>query len=333
MRTILAWLIVAGMVQAAAEPHLRYLPSDTRATLTIHFPQLGAEERTHGLKLFSELYRTHLTPELGAEAKLPVSDISHVVVAMPYAGSFNGLILLRGKVDRAALESQMTRVAKASSSLTVEKMGKPAVAVYTRQLNEKALIALVPPLEKVPPRFRKLVAPYEAHVAAADDETLVISLSGKKQIERALRNRNATRLRVSDELAAVLGKQNGKDATAGILMEDSLHPGLALIADDTLRETFAQFDHVTLRVIGGVEVQFVLEVKGKSAEVGPVLEKKFTRMLEIVRELLPTLMPDANKRSVVEKLLRSFVVTRKEGRIHLTGKIPEMEWRKMYATE
>lgn len=329
MRALLILLCLAA-VSVGEEPHLRYLPSDTRATLTIHFPNLGEEERAQGLQLFNDLYRTHLAPELGKAARLPLSQISHIVIAMPYAGSFNGLILVRGKVDRPELERQMNQVGKASSDLSIEKMGKPAVPVYTRQLNEKALIELVPPLEKVPPRFRKLVAPYEAHLSAADDDTLVVSLSGKKQIERALRNRTATRLRVSNELAGVLKKQNGSDATAGILMEDSLHPGLALIADDTLRETFSQFDHVTLRVVGGKEIQFILDVQGKGADVAPILEKKFTKMLEIIRELLPTLLPDTGKRAVIDKLLRSFRVSRQDTRITLSGKIPEIEWRKMF---
>jgi hypothetical protein len=313
------------------ESHLKYLPSDTKAVLTIHFPSLGEPEKKEGAELFDQLYRTHLAPELGKDAKLPLTDVKRIVVAMPYAGSFNGVILVTGKIDRAELEKQMRQVAKSATSLTVTRVGTPAVPVYTRALNEKALLELVPPLEKVPPRFRKLVAPYEAHVAALDGETLMTSLSGRKQIDRALRNRDAKKLRVSDELAAVLKRQDPKDATVGALTDDSLHPGIALIAKEELRETFNQFDHATMRIIGGKEVQFIVEVQGKTSDLGPVLEAKAKRALDALRELSPTLMPDREKRAVLDDLLKSFRITRKGERVTVAGKVLETEWRKMVA--
>lgn len=327
-----ALLIVTCLASVRAEEnHLRYLPSDTKAVLTIHFPSLGEKEQTEGLELFEQLYRTHLAPELGQEARLPLKDVSRVVIAMPYAGSFNGVILVTGKIDAAQLDAQMRKVAKASSSLTVERMGKPPVPVYSRALDEKALIQMVPPLEKVPPRFRRLVAPYEGHMAALDEHTLMTSLSGKKQIERALRARESKKLRVSDELGTVLKRQTAKDVTAGALVEDSLHPGLALIADEATRETFNQFDHVTMRIVGGKEVTFIIDVQGKSSDLGPTLEAKAKRVLEVLRGLLPTLFPNATKRAVMEDLLKSFTVTREDARVTLTGKLLESDWRKMLA--
>ncbi|MFO0846204.1 MAG: hypothetical protein U0797_28140 [Gemmataceae bacterium] len=309
--------------------HLRYLPSDTKAVLTIQFAALAEQDKVGGLELFQQLYRTHMAPELGDDARLPLKDVSSVVIAMPYAGSFNGVILVTGKVDTSRLDEQMRRVARASSSLAVERMGRPAVPVYTRSLNEKALLELVPPLEKVPPRFRRLVAPYEAHVAALDEGTLLVSLAGKKQVDRALRTRGSDRLRVDNELGAVLKRQAADDVTTGALLDDSLHPGLALVATEEVRETFNQFDHATLRIVGGKEVKFIVELQAKSNDLGPVLEAKSKRALEGLRGLLPTLFPDATKRAVMEDLLKSFRVTRKDERVTLTGMTPESEWRKV----
>ncbi len=309
--------------------HLRYLPSDTKALLTIQFPNLAEVERTAGLELFQQLYRTHLASELGEEAKLPLTEVSSVVIAMPYAGSINGVIFVTGKVDRTVLDQQMQRVAKSSNALTIERLGSPPVAVYTRTLNEKALLELVPPLEKVPPRFRRLVAPYEAHVAVLDDSTLMTSLSGKKQIERALRARGSNRLRVSEELGSVIKKLPTRDVTTGVMLEDCLHPGLALVADDAVRETFTQLDYITLRIIGGEMVQFLVEVQGKSSDLGPILEKKARSGLDALHGLLPTLFPDPNKRAIIEQLIKSFVIERKDDRITLKGRIAEREWRKL----
>lgn len=329
----MALLLLVGITPLliAEENHLRYLPSDTRAVVTIYFSMLNEKDRASGKALFDELYRTHLVPELGKETSLPLDEVSRIVIAMPFAGSFNGVIVVRGKLNRKTFDDQMTRTARATSALRVEPMGKPAVPVYTRRPNEKALLELVPPLEKVPPAFRKLVAPSEVHLAAVDEETLVVSLSGKKQLERALRARESSRWRVVEELGSLLRKQNPHDVTAGVLLEDSLHPGIALVADDRTRESFQQFEHITLRILGGKEVQVLLEVLGKSTAEAEILEEKSKRVLEILRNLLPTLFPNKTKRDVMDALLQSFRITRKDRRISLVGKLPESEWRKLLA--
>src|SRR5262245_10007594 len=315
----------------AGEGHLRYLPSDTRVVVSIHFAGLDPRDRAEGRRLFDELYRDHVAGELGDDARLPLTDVRRIVIALPYAGSINGVFVLEGKVDRKQMDAQLARVAKASGSLTVERMGRPAVEVYSRPTNEKALLAMVPQLAKVPPTFRKLVAPQEVHLAAMDDQTLFVSLSGKKQVERAVRARGSAGLRVTSELAAVLRKQNADDLASVIVMDDSLHPGMALVADEPTRETFSQFDHVTLRVVPGKDVRFEVEVRGKSSEVGPVLEKKARRVLEILEELAPTLYPDKTKRDVLVGLLKSFRVSRKEESVTLTGTLSDAAWRKLLA--
>src|SRR5262245_61539929 len=70
---------------------LRYLPSDTKVVLSIHFPALDARERAGAQRLFDELYRTHIAPELGEDAKLPIRDVRRVVLGLPYAGSIHGV--------------------------------------------------------------------------------------------------------------------------------------------------------------------------------------------------------------------------------------------------
>jgi hypothetical protein len=326
-------LLLFGFATAAAadEGHLRYLPSDTKVVLTIHYSAVDEAERKQGQRLLAELYRTHLAPELDKGERLPLSELRRIVVALPYAGSINGVVVVTGKLDRKQLAAQMARVAKAADGLTVERMGRPAVEVYSRRVNEKALLALVPPLAKVPPAFRKLVAPQEAHLAALDDQTLFLSLSGKRQVERAVRARGSTGLRVVPELAEVLRKQNPEDIASGVLLEDSLHPGIALVADEPTRETFGQFDYVTLRILPGKEVRIEVELQGKSSDVAATLEAKAKSVIEVLQGLLPTLFPNETKRAVMEALLKSFRVTRKGERVTAAGALPEAEWRKLLA--
>ena len=335
MRPGAAALLLAAVASPAApaeETHLRYVPSDTRAVLTIHYPALPPAERGQARDLMDRLYRAHLVPELGKGAKMPISDVSRIVFALPYAGSFNGVVLVRGKIDRKLFERQMQEVGKMTGALAVERMGKPAAAVYTRRLDQKELVALLPPLAKIPAPFLKLVAPQEAHFAALDDETLFFSLSGKKQVERALRARSGTGgLRVSSELAAVLRKQDPKDYTAGVLVEESLHPGLALIADDATRETFQQFDYITLRIQGKKDVRVTIEIKGKSDDVAPTLEERSKKALEKLREILPKLVANKEKLAALDSLLRSFKVSRKDERVTLVGTLPEALARKLMA--
>jgi hypothetical protein len=330
-RSLVLLFVCVGTAARADDDPLRYLPSDTKVVLSIHFPALDARDRAGGQRLFDELFRTHLAPELGDDAKLPIRDVRRVVLGLPYAGSIHGVCVVEGKLVRKQLDAQMARTAKASGELSVERMGRPAVQVYSRRVNEKAVLAMVPPLAKVPPTFRKLVAPQEAHMAAMDHQTLFVSLSGTKQVERAVRARSSSGLRVAPELAAVLRKQNPDDVASLVLLEDSLHPGLALVADEPTRETFSQFEHVTLRIIPGKEVRIEVALQGKSADVAPTLEAKMKRVLEILDRLLPTLVPDEGKRGVMAALLKSFRVGRDEERVTLAGKLPEAEWRKLLA--
>jgi hypothetical protein len=250
---------------------------------------------------------------------------------LPYAGSFNGVILVTGKVDRTQFEKQMQKVAKTSTALTVERMGKPAIPVYTRRLNDKELLNLIPPLTRVPPAFRKLVAPQEAHVAILDDQTLFTSLSGKKQVDRALRARGSAKWRVSSELGAILRKNDDRNVTSGVLMDDALHPGLALVADEETRDTFSQFEHMTMRITGGKATTITIEIQSKSSELAPTLAEKSKRALDKLRELLPALVEDREKRTILDALFKSFRISRKGERVTLVGKLTEADTRKLLA--
>jgi hypothetical protein len=334
MRRHLAALLVCSMAirpSIAEENHLRYLSSDTRAVLTIHYPSLGEADRSETLELIHRLYRAHLAPELGKDTRLPLSEVRRIVFALPYAGSFNGVILVTGKVDRTQFEKQMQKVAKTSTALTVERMGKPAIPVYTRRLNDKELLNLIPPLTRVPPAFRKLVAPQEAHVAILDDQTLFTSLSGKKQVDRALRARGSAKWRVSSELGAILRKNDDRNVTSGVLMDDALHPGLALVADEETRDTFSQFEHMTMRITGGKATTITIEIQSKSSELAPTLAEKSKRALDKLRELLPALVEDREKRTILDALFKSFRISRKGERVTLVGKLTEADTRKLLA--
>lgn len=329
----LAFLTVALLLApaGAGDDYLRYLPDDTKVVVRINFANLPATERANAQSLFDKLYRTYLAPELGKDARLPLSDCEHVVFALPYAGSINGLLLMRGKLDAALLDKQLRDVAKSTGSLSTERVGKPPLTVYSRRLDEAALVALVPPLEKVPGPFRKLVAPQAAHVCVLDDHTICTSLAGKKPLERAIRARAAARVRIPDELAAPLRKQDAKDLVSTVLLEQSLHPGISLVADEATNETFRQFDAITSRVVPGKEVKVVIDVLGKSADDGPPLEAKMKRALEEFGKLVPTLFPQKDKRGLMEALVKSFRVERADGRVTLTGRLADDDWRKLIA--
>src|SRR5262245_46223832 len=78
MRPGAAALLLAAFASPAApaeETHLRYVPSDTRAVLSIHYPALPPAERGQARDLMDRLYRAHLVPELGKEARMPISDV------------------------------------------------------------------------------------------------------------------------------------------------------------------------------------------------------------------------------------------------------------------
>src|SRR5215217_4150674 len=96
------------------------------------------------------------------DEKLAISDATRVVLALPYAGTLNGTVLLEGKIDHALFEKQMQ--AARGGGLVVEKVGRPPVNVHRRLLDEKKILELSPPLAKIPPFARKLVVPQEASV-------------------------------------------------------------------------------------------------------------------------------------------------------------------------
>jgi hypothetical protein len=208
-------------------------------------------------------------------------------------------------------------------------MGTPPVTVYRCRLDEKAMLSAAPALAKAPPLARRLVVPQDVHIAVLDDRTLIASLGGLPAVTRAIRSRPAkSELRISAELAKQLRVDTGDDTSTLILMDDSLHPALQLIADDATKETFEQFEHVRFRIRGGKSTGIETVVQGKSAEVGPTLEKKAARVLEVIREKLPDVVADETRREVIDALVKSFRITRKGERVTIAGTMSEADSKK-----
>jgi hypothetical protein len=331
-RGLLCLVVLMGSsVARADEGYLRYLPSDTRLVFTVHPTALDEQARKNGQELLRQIMYTWVAPELGKNEKLPFSDISRVVMAAPFAGSFYGVIVMRGKIDRKLLEKQFRlAVRKSRGAMTVEKMGKPAIPVFRRQVDDRMWPALVPQMALVPPLVRRVVAPPDLYIAAPDDETLFISMSGRLQMDRALRARPVkTSLRISDELANLLRKQDTKDVAAFVMLDGSLHPAVQLVASEALKEAFEQFEHVTGRVCHGKEIEISATVTGKSTEAAAELVTKGELALKTVREGLPKLVPNKPQRTILEGMLKGVRITRKENITTLTAKLAEADARKL----
>lgn len=327
----LALLALAPLpARAADEGHLRFLPSDTRVVLTIHSSVLADADRKNGEALVRRVYHQRLVPELKQLNSLPVTDVTRLVYALPYAGTLNGLVIIRGKVDRPLFERQLRQAMKTSKALTVEALGKPAVPVFRRALDEKMWLELAPPLAKVPATFRKLVAPTHAYLAAIDDETILVSLAGKAAIERALRARPAaTKPRTTEALTELLRKQDARDIAAVALLDDALHPALALAATEEARETFKEWEHLTVRVTGDKGVEVLVRAQGKSAEAGAALEKKAGEVVKAVRAGLPTVLKDDGPRKALDGLFKAFAISRKGEAMTMRAALTAEEARRL----
>jgi hypothetical protein len=329
------WLAVAFLTplpsRAADDGHLRYLPSDTRVVLTINASALAEADRKNGEALVRRVYQDRLVPELKQVERLPITDVTRLVYALPYAGTLNGLIVVRGKVDRKLFEQQMRQAMKASKrALTVESVGKPAVAVFRRAMDEKLWLDLAPPLAKVPATFRRLVAPDYAYLAAVDDQTILVSLAGKAPVERALRARPATtRPRTTEALTELLRQQSAKDVASVAILDDALHPALALVADAATRDTFKEWEHLTVRVKGGKGVEVVVAAQARSADSAAELEKKAAEVVKIVRGGLPKVLPDDGPRKALDGLFKAFAISRKNEAVTLKASLTSDEARKL----
>jgi hypothetical protein len=226
----------------------------------------------------------------------------------------------------------MAKTRKAGAGMVVERIGSPPVTVYRRLLNEKVVLTMFPPLAAIPAAVRRLLVPQDVYVAALDDQTLFVSLAGRLPMLRAVGARKATEPRTSEELTKLLRKQDPKDVATLLVMNNSLHPILVLAADLTTRETFDQFEHIRLRVRADKEeATITVEVLGKSSDEGPDLEKKAKRVVEVLRELLPKVAADPARRAILDNLLKSFRIERKDALLTVTGKMSLAEARKLFA--
>lgn len=325
---VLGGLTVSTAV-AESNP-LRYLPSDTRVVVTVHPPVINARDREQATALLRRFFVSQVAPRFGADEPLAVADLTRVVVALPYAGSFNGVVVVQGKIDAARFERQMQAAVRAGD-VTVEPLGKPPVNVYRRVLDQDKFIELIPPLARVPASLRKLVAPQEVYLAILDDETLFVSLAGRPAMERALRARPPhSRPRTPSELTALLTKQDPADLAVVVVMDSSLHPGLHLLANEPTREAFDQFEHVLTRIRGGKEVTIRIDVAGKSADLGPVLEEKAKGALANLRKLVARVVADEPRQKVLDAAVGSFRIRRTDGNLTLTGALAVDDIRRLF---
>ena len=224
------------------------------------------------------------------------------------------------------------RSARKDGGLVVERVGKPPVNVHRRTLDEKRVLELSPALAKVPGFARKLVVPKEASVVVLDERTMYTSLAGRLAVERAARARPAkSEPRVPDELAKLLRQQDADDIAVVTVLNDSLHPALQLIADESTRETFDQFEYVVGRVRGGKEVSITVEVEGKSSDLGATLETKCKRVLTVLRDVVPKAVDSEPHRRVLDGLLKSFRVSRKDARVTLSATLSRDDARLLLA--
>jgi len=337
--TLFTIILVPSAARAADEGHLRFLPADTRVVLTVHASALGDGDRKDGEALVRRVYHERLVPELAKVERLPIRDVTRLVCAAPYAGTLNGVLVLRGKVDRKLFEEQLRQAMKTSKALSVETLGKPGVAVFRRKLDEKTWTDLAPPLAKVPAALRKLVAPTAAYLAALDDETILVSLAGKAPVERALRARPiSAKPRTTEALTELLRKQDAKDLAAVAILDDSLHPALALVADEEARDTFKEWDHLTVGVKGGTprdlragrnQVEVLVRATGKSADAGATLEKEAKEVVKAVRDGLPKVVPEEGPRKALDALFKNFAISRKDEAVTLKATLTDTEARKL----
>src|SRR5262249_49913490 len=159
----------------------------------------------------------------------PIRDVTHIQVAMPYAGSLSGVVLVRGKVDLKQFEADAQACVKADKGLKAVPVKNPPATLYERKLAENSLTDLVPLPHSIPAPLRKMALPNTLYFAALDEQTLMLSVGGKLQVVRALAARPVkTAPRISEDLRKVLEGQSLKEPICFVLMESCLHPTIAL---------------------------------------------------------------------------------------------------------
>jgi hypothetical protein len=244
--------------------------------------------------------------------------------------------VVRGKVDAKLLAEQVGECARLGKAVTVLPAGKgQPVPIYRRKIAEEALAELLPLPSDVPAQVRKLVAPQEVYFAAVDDETLILSVDttlGKTQLLRALRARApGARPRIPEELQKLLKKQDERDTLSLAMLDDALHPLLALLLPDSMKEPFEQWEYVTGRMRGGKEVELTVVVQAKTAELGGQLAANAERGTKLVAKALPTLAKDARQKALLEELGKSIQVRRKESVVTVTVRMSADKARELAA--
>jgi hypothetical protein len=321
-------LIALAAPARADEGFLRFLPSDSKAVAVVNVAALAEEEKKTVLALVRQLYAGQMVPELKKLDRLPISDLEQIVFAQPHLGGFTGVVMLRGKVDAKLLDRQMKEAGRA---IAVEKMGDPQATVYQRSLDEKMFLALAPELENVPAFVRRALVPGQAHLTALDERTLFVSLGGRAAVERALRARPVkTRPRTSDELTKLLKARDAKDVATAVLMDGCLHPGVSLVVPQETRDAFELFENVVVRVQGGKAVKVTAAATGKSKDDAAALEKAAKAGIDKAQKALEVAIKDEDRRKILEGVLKSFKVSRKDETVTAAGQLSDADARKLF---
>ena len=98
---------------------------------------------------------------------------------------------------------------------------------------------------------------------------------------------------------------------------------------DPARETFGEWNSLTVRVRGGEKVEVTVRAEGKSADAGASLEKKARQVVKNVRDGLPKVVAQEGPRKALDGLFKALAVSRKDETVTLKATLTDEEARKL----
>ncbi len=343
-----AWrLLVLAAVLLAAAPagaadYLRYLPADTRVVATVNVTAQPKKAQEAWKKLGQQLYKVHLTPEL-SDIEPPVSDVSSLTVAMPFAGWPGGMIIIRGKVEAKRFTDQMRKCARMSKGTIREIRPTRArpIPIFHRKVSDEA--PLLPLPEKLALDVKKYTTGSDIYFAAMDEETFILTVSppaslltilqppGETEILRAVSARpKTTRPRISASLLALLKKQDSRAWMSFVVMDNAMYPPLALLKPE-LNQVLQRWRHVVGAVREDKDVESKLVATGKDIEEAKELERYARENAEKLVVSMPRLSSVAEQKEVLAELAKSIQVSRKDEVVTVTAKISADRMRILFA--
>jgi hypothetical protein len=321
---------------AGAASYPPYIPRDSKLVVTLNVPALAADKKAQkGWRAAGRhLYTQQLFPELAKPDAFAVTDVKRVILAFRFLGSTEALLILDGKVDAKKLAEHANACAKLDKDLIIHKPGdKQPATIYERRLSGKRLLEMLPPgaEKKVPPLLLKLLIPNSAYFAAIDDSTLVVSLRGKIPVVRA---QEAVKAKVKPKLPEVLSEalkeQDDKAGASFVLLEDPLHPFIAL-ARPKAKEYFDQFERVLGGVCTGKEIELKLAATARDDDVANEVESQAKHIPAALKKALPELIPNKKARPAIDELSKSVRTQRNDRVVTTTMKLSAARARELGA--